>query len=105
MAKSKPSATNFGPDDHKAVGELSLKDHHSKISQSTGNSNHAKNTGFSQKTKFVPIYELVWNQMKSLGGKNLGIGTSSNHLRSKNLGKTKEGEYKNRRTPKCESQE
>jgi hypothetical protein len=50
-AKSKPSSTKFGPDDHKEDSGLFLKDHHPRPNQSTRISYHTKNTGFSPKTK------------------------------------------------------
>jgi hypothetical protein len=46
VAKSKPIATKFGPVDHNAIGELPLRDHRLKFSQSTEKSNRMKNTVF-----------------------------------------------------------
>jgi hypothetical protein len=50
----KPSSTKFGPDDHKEDSGLSLKDHRPKLSQSTGNSDHAKNTVCSPQNENRP---------------------------------------------------
>lgn len=43
-ANLQPTTTKFGPRDHKAVGELLLRDHCSRLSQSTGKVDHTKNT-------------------------------------------------------------
>jgi len=54
LPKSKPTYTRFESDGHKEDGELSLRDHHPKLSPSTGISDLTQKHSFSPKNKIHP---------------------------------------------------